>query len=116
MANSDKCLFMGWNRPVTGRENNAVELFDTVTNFLNEQTNQGNIDSFEPCILGAHGGNLNGFFMIRGNADDLADLRNSDEFLELVTQCNFNLEGFGVVDGYINEGLETVMSKYKNNV
>ena len=107
---------MGWDRPVTGREGNAVELFDTVTNYLSKQVNKGTVDSFEPCILSSHGGNFNGFFLIRGNTGELDELRNSDDFEELVTRCNYCLEGFGVIDGYINEGVERIMNHYKKNI
>jgi hypothetical protein len=72
----------------------------------------GRIESFEPVILSAHGGDLNGFVMLRRSAEKLSELREDDKFMELVVEANFCLEGLGVVVGYIGEGLTKIFSQW----
>lgn len=62
------------------------------------------------------GGNLNGFFLVKGKAHALNSLRNTEEFMELTTRCNFCLEGFGVVNGWTGDGVDTIMKQYKKNI
>ena len=72
MANS--ALFVGWNRSVAGREQQAMNLFMSVTEYYNQLQNAGKIESFEPVILANHGGDLNGFVLIRGDAAQFGTL------------------------------------------
>jgi hypothetical protein len=109
---ADHVLFIGWNRPVAGREARAVELFHTLTHFLDRQRLAGHIESFEPVMLGVHGGDLNGFILIRGDKQKLGSLRASNEFIDIVTQCAMNIEGFGVIDGFTGDGVRVQMARY----
>jgi hypothetical protein len=108
-------LFMGWTYPKTGRESQAGELFDSVINYCKGLQRSGKIDSFEPVILGQHGGELNGFFLIRG-VDNIDEIRNSDEFVKLALQCGYTLDGFGVVNGYSGEEVTNVMKRWRGMV
>ena len=109
---ADRVLFIGWNRPVVGREQQAMQLFQKVMEFYAKLQADGRIESFESVILGAHGGDLNGFFMLKGSAEKLAEIREDDTFMNQVTEANFCLEGFGVIIGYIGEGLTDVFSRW----
>src|SRR5437879_6361468 len=99
MAN-DAAIFIGWNRAVAGRENDALELFAHTINFWQGQIKAGNATSFEPVILRPHGGDLNGFFLIRGDRNKLNTVKESDEFLAIVSRAILLLEGVGVNDAY----------------
>lgn len=109
---ADRVLFIGWNRAVVGREQQAMQLFQKVMEFYAKLQADGRIESFESVILGAHGGDLNGFFMLKGSAEKLAEIREDDTFMNQVTEANFCLEGFGVIIGYIGEGLNDVFSRW----
>ena len=109
---ADRVLFIGWNRPVVGREQQAMQLFQKVMEFYAKLQADGRIESFEPILLGAHGGDLNGFFMLKGSAEKLAEIREDDTFMNQATEANFCLEGFGVIIGYIGEGLTDVFSRW----
>ena len=73
---------------------------------------EGRIESFEPVILTAHGGDLNGFFLIRGEGKKLDELRREEDFINFVIEAGFCLDGFGVIIGYIDEGLEAVFNNW----
>ncbi len=114
MAN--RVLFLGWSRSIAGREQQATQLFQKCIEFYTKLQGDGRIESFEPVILSAHGGDLNGFVLLRGDAQKLAELREDDTFSDLVTEAVYCLEGFGVVLGYIGEGLAEVFSRWSKHV
>jgi hypothetical protein len=109
---ADRILFIGWNRPIVGREQQANKVFQKSMKFYGELQAEGRLDSFEPVLLAAHGGDLNGFVMLKGDAEKLADIREDDAFIELVIEAGYCVEGFGVVPGYIGEGLTEVLSRW----
>ena len=109
---ADRVLFIGWNRPVVGREQQAMELFQKVVEFYGKLQADGRIESFEPVILAAHGGDLNGFFLLKGEAQKLAELREDNTFVQIVIEAGYCIDGFGVIPGYIGEGLTDVMSRW----
>jgi hypothetical protein len=77
---------------------------------------EGRIEGFEPVILTAHGGDLNGFFLIRGDAEKLREIQREDDFVNFVVEAGYCLDGFGVITGYIGEGLEALFNKWSKLV
>ena len=113
MANSE--LFIGWNRSVAGREQQAMGLFMKVMEYYGKLQNDGKIESFEPIVLSNHGGDLNGFVLIRGDAAKLDEVRREDTFRNFSIEANFCLENFGVIDGYIGDGITEVFSQWSTH-
>lgn len=109
---ADRILFLGWNRSVTGREQQALKLFEKGMEFFGKLQTDGRIESFEPVLLSAHGGDLNGFVMLRGDAEKLSDVRQDDTFINFAIEANHCLEDFGVILGYIGEGLTDSFARY----
>jgi hypothetical protein len=114
MANH--ALVIGWNRPVTGRENLAVELFNSVVSYLGKQQQAQTVESFEPVFLAAHGGDLNGFIIVRGDRVKLDKLAASDEWLDLFMKIQVNVEGFGIIPAWIGSEIATQMTRYQRAV
>ena len=77
---ADAGLFIGWGEVVRGREAEAVETFNATVEYFAGLQAEGAIESFEPVFLELHGGDLNGFFLVRGEAAQLAALRVDEEF------------------------------------
>jgi hypothetical protein len=109
---ADRVLFIGWNRPVIGREKQANQLFQKVMKYNAKLQADGRIESFEPVILSAHGGDLNGFILLKGSAQKLAEIREDNAFVDLVIEGGYCLEGYGIVAGYTGEGLTNVLSRW----
>jgi hypothetical protein len=107
---ADRVLFIGWNRPIVGREKQANELFQKVMKFNAELQADKRIEGFDTVILSHHGGDLNGFMLLKGSAQKLAELREDSGFMDLVIEAGYCLEGYGVVNGFIGEGLNKVLS------
>jgi hypothetical protein len=110
MANS--VIFIGWDRPVVGREKQAMQLFQKAMEYHSKLQADGRIESFEAVILSAHGGDLNGFIMLKGDAKKLAEIREEDTFVQLVIEGGYCLQGYGVVPGYSGAGVTNVLSQW----
>lgn len=112
----DHVLYMSWNRPVIGRERTASELFNSVIGYLGTQVKKGNVENYQPVLLSVHGGQTNGFILVQGDSEKLHRLRNEDEFMKLVTQCALNVEGFGIVDGWVGDRLDEQMTRWRHYI
>ncbi len=93
---ADRVLFIGWNRPVVGREKQANQLFQKAMQFYGKLQADGRIEGFETVILSAHGGDLNGFTMLRGSAGKLDEVREDSGFTDIVIEAAYCIEGLGL--------------------
>ena len=109
-------LFIGWNRINPGREADAGELFESSMGYYGKLQQEGTIENFEPVILSRHGGDLNGFIILRGERTKLNELKEDKDFILLTMKCDNILTGFGVVDGYIGETLQGRMSLWRSSI
>lgn len=109
---ADSVLFLGWNRPAVGREERAFNLWRDAMEFYGKLQSDGQIESFEPVILNAHGGDLNGFILIKGSRQKLDELRRDDTFMNFVTEGGLCLNDFGVITGYVGDGLADVFDRW----
>jgi hypothetical protein len=109
---ADTCLFLGWRKPVEGRQKAAVELFGVFTGYIDQQVKAGALESFEPVLLVPHGGDLNGYIVMRGDAKQIEALKRQARFEELTTQASICLENYGLVEGRVGAGLEHQMQLF----
>ena len=109
---ADRVIFIGWNRAIAGREKQAMQLFQKSMEYYSNLQKDGKIESFEAVILAAHGGDLNGFIMLKGDANKLAEIREEDTFVESSIEAGYCLDGLGIVSGYIGEGVAKAMTQW----
>jgi hypothetical protein len=110
---ADAALFVGWSNTVRGRERNALTVFGEAVAYYTELQQKGEIESFETVLLEPHGGDLAGFFLVRGEKEALARLRVRDDFQQLNARALLIVEGFGVVGASIGSGIEEQMSVFQ---
>lgn len=113
---SKAVLFYGWNRSIPGREQMSAAHFQEYLGYLAGLQGSGAIDSFEVILLDPHGGDLNGFFLIRGDRDQINALQASDEYRDHVTRGGLHLEGSGAIRGMTGEGVMEWMSRWAENL
>lgn len=94
---SSNAIFFGWNRSIPGREGLSAEHFNDFAQYLAGQQQTGMIQSFEPVFLALHGGDMNGFFLIRGENAQLDALIASPEWGTHMLRAGLHLENAGVV-------------------
>ena len=113
---ADFGLFVGFGYPVRGRERQAVKVFNEAMEYYARLQQRGEIESFESVFLEPHGGDLNGFTLLRGDRDQLASVRTSDEFARLSIRADLIVEGFGVIGAQLGGQIETLMGVYNEQV
>ncbi|MGD0441518.1 MAG: hypothetical protein ABSB52_12955 [Acidimicrobiales bacterium] len=109
---SDNLLFIGWNRPARGREAAATAIFGEGVQYFGELKARGEIESFEPFLLEVHGGDLNGFFLVRGERAKLDHLRDDEQFQRWIIRASLNVDGVGVISALAGDLLGRGMSIY----
>jgi hypothetical protein len=92
-------LLFGWNRSIPGREKVSAAHFDEFVKYLGALQGKGTIESFDPVFLDAHGGDLNGFFLLKGEPAKLDALRSTTEWITHITRASLHLQGVGVIHG-----------------
>ena len=92
-------ILFGWNRSIPGRENVSAGHFDEFVKYLGGLQQNGAIQSFDAVFLDAHGGDLNGFFLIKGEVAKLDTLRATTDWITHTTRASLHLEGLGIIHG-----------------
>ena len=100
---ADSGLFVGFFGPVRGREKQAVEVFNEAVGLYTKLQQDGEIESWDAVFLEPHGGDLGGFFLLRGERDKIAQARASDEFNRISTRAQLIAESFGVVGAQMGD-------------
>ena len=109
---ADHALFVGWGEVVTGREQQATRVFGETMEYFGRLQQQGEIAGVEPFFLEPHGGDLGGFFLLRGDRDSLAELRWSDELQRINSRATMIVEGFGVVGAEFGDRIQAQMQLF----
>src|SRR6478735_7246796 len=109
---ADRALFVGFGVPVRGREERAIAVFNDFVAMFGRMQSDGRIEGVDIALLDAHGGDLGGFFLVQGSADQCAALQNNEEFRRAVIDASLIVENFGVVPAVTGEGVGPEMAKY----
>lgn len=113
---ADAALFIGWGQVVRGREKRAVQVFNESVEYWGGLQGDGKIEDFEVVLLTPHGGDLQGFALLRGSQEQINALRADEEFARRVTRADQIVESQGVIDAAIGEGIARGMAQYQSEV
>jgi hypothetical protein len=109
---ADRALFIGFGSPVRGREERAVAVFGEFVEMFGRMASDGRIEGMDVALLDPHGGDLGGFFMIRGTEAQCAGLPTDDEFRSAMIDAGLVVDGLGVVPAMTGEGVGRDMALY----
>lgn len=109
-------VLFGWNRSVPGREKASAQHFEEFVNYLKNLLKKGTIQSFDVVLLDAHGGDLNGFFLIKADSAKLNALLSTKEWVTHTTRALLHLEGSGVIRGVTGEKVAERMALWTSVV
>ena len=112
---ADRVLFIGWGIPVRGAEHRALEAFNDALGLLGRMQQDGRIESFDVALLQPNG-DLGGFVVARGTADQIAALRADDEFVRNTINSQLSVERIRHYEGWANEGVAAQMALYQEAV
>jgi hypothetical protein len=113
---ADAALFIGWGPAVRGRERTALAVFGEAVEFYTQLQQEGQIESFEAVFLEPHGGDLGGFFLVRGDREQLARIRTTEGYDRLNTRAALIVEGFGVVGAALGSGIDQQMALFQQAI
>jgi len=98
-------LFIGWGQVVRGREKQALQVFQESMEYYGKLQQEERIDSFEVFLLSPHGGDLDGFVILRGDRQALGTVRFSAEFERLIARASAIVDSLGVMPAYGGDAL-----------
>jgi hypothetical protein len=113
---ADAGLFIGWGEVVRGREDRAVDVFNETVELYGQLQADGRIESFDLALLNPHGGDLQGFAMLRGSEAQIDAVARAEDFQHVITKASLIVDRLGVVPAAINEGLARAMAIYQEEI
>jgi hypothetical protein len=108
-------LFIGWDTPVRGAEQRALDSFNEAMGLLGRMQQEGRIDSFDVALL-APNTDLGGFVIVRGTADQISAVREDEEFVRNTVNASLSVDGVRHIEGWANEGVAQQMAIYQQAV
>jgi hypothetical protein len=113
---ADAALFIGWGAPIPSREAKGLEVFTEALAFHGGLRESGDIESVDVVLLAPHGGDLNGFIVLRGSEDQMSALRRNQEFERINARASLVVERLGVVDAVVDDGVGEQISLYQEAI
>ena len=110
---ADEALFIGWGEVVRGRESKSLEVFNEALQYYGGLQSDGVIESIDAWFLGPHGGDLAGFFLLRGERERLDEVQRRPEFERLLTRAGMIVDRIGVVNAYTGEALGRLVAHFQ---
>jgi hypothetical protein len=112
---ADRVLFISWQTPVRGREERGLEVFNESMGLYGRMQQEGRIEKFDVVLLGPTG-DLNGYIELHGSAEQLAAIREDDEFQRNTIEASLIVDGFRHAEGVTNEEIARQMALYQESV
>jgi hypothetical protein len=113
---ADRVLFIGWSTPVRGREDRGLEVFNESMGLYGRLQQEGRIEKFDVVLLGPNGSDLDGYIELHGSAEQLAALREDEEFQRTTIEANLIVDGLRQIEGVTNEEIARQMALYRESV
>ena len=112
---ADRVLFIGWSTPVRGREERGLEVFNESIGLYGRMQQDGRIEKFDVVLLGPSG-DLNGYIELHGSAEQLAAVREDEEFQRTTIEASLIVDGLRLIDGITNEEIARQMELYRQSL
>jgi len=101
---------------VHGREKLALEVYNEVLQYWGRLQKEGQIERFDVAVLGPTGGDLGGFILVRGTAQQIDSVRRSEEYWELAQRTQVIADRFRIADAFVDEGLAQRLGQFQKVV
>ena len=109
-------LFIGWGSSQAGREAAGYKVFEEAIAYYDRLKAAGEIESWESVLLNPHGGDLTGFFLLRGDPEKLGRLSMSPESQRLLMRAGVCLDSVGMVNAVIDGGVMRSMAAWREAI
>ncbi len=112
---ADRVLFIGWSTPVPGREERGLEVFNEAVGIYGRMQQEGRIEKFDVVLLGPNS-DLNGYIELHGSAEQLAAVREDEEFERNTINAGLVVERLRHIDGVANDEVARQMALYQESI
>jgi hypothetical protein len=112
---ADRVLFIGWSTPVRGREERGLEVFNESIGLYGRMQQEGRIERFDVVLL-EPAGELGGYIELHGSAQQLAALREDEEFQRNTIEASLIVDGLRQIEGVTNDEIARQMELYRDSV
>jgi hypothetical protein len=112
---ADRVLFISWGAVVRGREVAGLESFNETVGLNGRFQQEGKIESFDVVLLDPATG-IDGYIAIHGSADQIAALKENDEFRMSMVNASMIVDELKMVEGYTGDGIAHQMEMYQQAV
>ena len=112
---ADRLLFIGWGAAVRGLEERGLEVFNEALGLMGRMQQEGRIEGFDVCLLEPNG-DLAGFVLIRGSAEQIDAVRIDDDFRRSTADATLIVDHLRHIAGYTNEGVARQIATYQEAI
>jgi hypothetical protein len=114
MAEAALCTVFG--EPVPGREKQALDVYSDTMQYWGRLQQEGKIERFDVTVLTPTGGDVTGFIVVRGTAEQIDSVRRTKEYQQLLNRVQLAVSHLRVNDAFVDEGLAQIMGQYQEVV
>ncbi len=112
---ADRVLFISWGTPVRGREERGLEVFNETVGLYGRLQQEGRIEGFDVVLLGAES-ELNGYIELHGSAQQLAALREDEEFRRTTIEASLIVDDLRQGEGVTGNEIARQMELYQQSI
>ena len=112
---ADRVLFISWHAPVRGREERGLEVFNESMGLYGRMQQEGRIEKFDVVLLGASG-DLNGYIELHGSAEQIAAIREDEEFQRTTIDASLIVDGLRQSEGVTDNEIARQMGLYQESI
>ena len=112
---ADRVLMITWGRPIPGREERGLEVFNEALGINGRKQQEGKIESFDVALLPPNGV-MDGYIAVHGSTDQLTMLQEDEEFQRNIIDASLVVEGLSMTMGYCDQGVARQMELYQDAI
>jgi hypothetical protein len=112
---ADRVLTISWGESVRGREERGLEVFNEAIGLYGRMQQDGRIESFDVTLCAPNGG-VEGYMQLHGTADQLAAVREADDFRSMIMDATLIVDHLKMLDGVTGEGLAKEIARYQEAI
>lgn len=109
---ADRVLLVTFGQAVRGAEERSLEVFNEALGLVGRMQQDGRIEGFDVVLLEPNG-DLGGYIAVRGSAEQIADVREDEEFQRNTADASLIVDNLRHIQGYTNEGVAKQIELYQ---
>jgi hypothetical protein len=112
---ADRMVLITWGQPVRGREERSLEVFNEAIGMYGRMQEDGRIESFEVVLL-TPSTDLGGYIAARGSAEQIAAVREAEEFVRNILDASLCVDDVRVCEGFCGNGIAEQVTLYQEAI